>query len=280
MRSFDSKLTLLSLALLSSITACSSDTSAPTGGGCASGALFCDDFERGLDVTPPSGWATDLKGGALVLDDSQHYSGAKSVKISTQAGAGSKRALLRLAASDVFPAPGNAFYGRMMFRLEAAPTASVHWTLLQAGGLVSGENYHALYRYGGQQPVLENGAFVGSQWMANYETPDSYSGNGPSSDCYQHASGKVIPVGQWSCVEWQFDGPNNALSLWVDGEPLSELDVRGTGQGCVAQPATFEWTAPQFDHLDVGWESYQTDEARTLWLDDIVLDSERIGCPN
>jgi hypothetical protein len=75
------------------------------------------------------------------------------------------------------------FYGRMMFRLESAPTASVHWTIIEGSGLVpvDGQSYHALYRYGGQQPVMNGTTFVGSQLMANYETPDSYSGTGPSS---------------------------------------------------------------------------------------------------
>jgi hypothetical protein len=256
-------------------SACSTDPAGPASNADCAGARFCDDFEGYASGTVPSGnWAAQLKAGAVVVDESEHYSGSKSLKFSSDAGAGTKRALLRIAASSVFPAPGNAFYGRMMFRLESAPTTSVHYTLLQAGGLISGQNYHALYRYGGQHPVA-----LGSQWMANYETPDSYSGTGPSSDCWHHANGTVVPVGTWSCVEWQFDGPNNALSLWLDGQALSDLSVVGKGDGCVNQPATFEWTAPQFDFLDVGWESYQTDEARTLWLDDVALGTERIGCP-
>jgi hypothetical protein len=278
MRRSGSWLLFASLPLFSGLAACSQSPSSSPKSDCT-GQLFCDDFEHyATGATPSGAFAAQLKAGAITIDETQHYSGAKSVKLSTEAAAGSKRALLRLAASSVFPVPGNAFYGRMMFRLEAAPTTSVHWTLLQAGGLVEGQNYHALYRYGGQLPVVDNGV-AGSQWMANYETPDSYAGTGPASDCYQHANGKVIPVSEWSCVEWHFDGPSNALSLWLDGEAVSGLNVTGTGQGCVAQPATFEWTAPRFDTLDVGWESYQTDDARTLWLDDIALSTERLGCP-
>jgi hypothetical protein len=29
-----------------------------------------------------------------------------------------------------------------------------------------------------------------------------------------------------------------------------------------------------------GWESYQTDGARALWLDDVVISSARVGCPS
>jgi hypothetical protein len=153
--------------------------------------------------------------------------------------------------------------------------------LIQGSGLVPGQSYHALYRYGGQQPVMQGSTFVGSQLMANYETPDSYGGNpvGPGSDCWFHSSGVVVPVGTWSCVEWQFDGPNNTMRLWLDGQPVPSLTVTGVGQGCVNQPATFPWTAPSFDRLDLGWESYQADDARTLYIDDVVVSATKVGCP-
>jgi hypothetical protein len=254
--------------------------SAGTGANPCAKALFCDDFEKYAAGSVPTGtFKTQINSGAITIDESQHASGSKSVKLTTQAKDGTKTALLKLDSKDVFPVAGNAFYGRMMFRLEAAPTASVHWTLIQAGGLISGQNYHSLYRYGGQQPVTQNGSFVGSQLMANYETPDSYSGTGPKSDCWFHANKRVVPVGKWSCVEWKFDGPNNQMRLWLDGVALPDLDVNGIGQGCVNQPATYAWTAPVFDHLDVGWEAYQNDEARTLYIDDLVISKEPIGCP-
>jgi hypothetical protein len=216
MRFFASRRLLTALLLGSA--ACSSKESNNSPSACEH-ALFCDDFEASATGANPSGaWAARLGAGTLSVDESQHHSGNKSVKLSTEGGSGTKRALLRLLSNGVFPLPNNTLFGRLMFRLESAPETSVHWTLIQAGGLVEGQTYHALYRYGGQHPITANGAFVGSQWMANYETPDSYSGTGPGSDCWHHANQTVIPVGQWSCVEWQFDGPNNAMNLWLDGE--------------------------------------------------------------
>jgi hypothetical protein len=89
----------------------------------------------------------------------------------------------------------------------------------------------------------------------------------------------VAPVGRWACVEWEFDGPNNAMHFWLDGQPIDSLTVMGTGQGCVHQPQTFTWAAPDFSTLELGWESYQGDDARTLYLDDIVIATARVGCP-
>ena len=246
-------------------------------------AIFCDDFESYAAGQAPGGnWTKSTNLGAVAVDDTQSHSGKKSVKFTTQSSSGSKTAYIRLGnatGKTVFPAPGNSFYGRMMFRLESAPTASVHWTLLEGSGLLPGKTYHALYRYGGQLPVTQGSTFVGSQLMANYETPDSYGGNGPSSDCWAHASKVVVPVAKWSCVEWQFDGANNTMRLWLDGAAVPSLTVAGVGQGCVNQPASFAWTAPTFDRLDLGWESYQADDARTVYIDDVVIATTKVGCP-
>jgi hypothetical protein len=256
---------------------------AGTGGGnpCTT-ALLCDDFESYTTGVPPGGnWTRTMTSGATIaIDTAQFRSGSKSVKVTTPAGtSGSRTAYIRTAAASVFPAAQSGFYGRMMFRLESAPTASVHWTFVQGSGLIAGQAYHALYRYGGQVPVMQGTTFVGSQLMANYETPDSYNGTGPGSDCWKHSNKTVVPVGAWSCAEWQFDGPTNTMRFWLDGTAIDTLTVMTTGSGCVNQAATYQWTAPNFDRLDLGWESYQPDSARTMWIDDVAISRTRIGCP-
>ena len=244
------------------------------------GALFCDDFEDyDKGKSPGAPWAERVSSGTVSVDDAQQVSGSKSVKFTTEAKDGTKTAFLRLKSDSVFPVDGNLFYGRMMVRLESAPTASVHWTLLQSTGTVPNQTYRSQYRYGGQHPIMDGGTFTGSQLMANYETPDSYSGNGPSSDCWVHANMKVLPTGAWVCVEWEFDGPNDAMRFWMNDQALEDLSVSGTGQGCVSQPETYRWTAPTFSELEIGWESYQNDAARTLYIDDLVVSKTRVGCP-
>jgi hypothetical protein len=245
-------------------------------------ALFCDDFESYTAGNAPGApWMRQVSSGSTAaVDTTQARSGTKSVKFVAASGSGSKTAYIRLASTSmktIFPVTPNVVYGRMMFRLEAAPTGDVHWTFLEGSGLVPGQSYHALYRYGGQHPVMNGSTFVGSQLMANYETPDSYGGTGPKSDCWQHANKVVIPEGKWSCAEWQFDGPNNTMRLWLDGAAIDTLTVVGAGSGCGT--ATAVWTAPTFDRFDLGWESYQQDTARTIWIDDVVVSKTRIGCP-
>jgi hypothetical protein len=236
-------------------------------------AVYCDDFESyGATLAGP--WTARTAAGSVTLDTTEHVSGAKSVRFSTEA-ASSVTAMMRLQGPGLLPVVGNVVYGRMLFKLAAAPTASVHWTMIQGLGVVPGQTYHAAYRYGGQMPVPS-----GNELMANYDTPDWYSNKStPGSDCWRHASGRVIPVERWVCIEWKFDGPNAGMQLWLDGQATPDLTIAGHGDGCVNAAADFPWTAPSFTSIDLGWESYQADAPRTAWVDDVVISTTPIGCP-
>ena len=236
-------------------------------------AVYCDDFE-GYTTAPTAPWSTRATSGSVAMDTTNFVSGTQSVKFSTQA-ASSVTAMLRLQGSTLLPVDGNVLYGRMLFKLESAPTTSVHWTMIQGLGIVPGQTYHAAYRYGGQVPLS-----AGNEMMANYETPDWYSDKTtPGSDCWHHANNRVIPVAKWVCVEWKFDGPAAGMQLWLDTQEVPEMAVTGHGDGCVNAANDFPWTAPSFTSIDLGWESYQTDEPRTAWIDDVVISTTRVGCP-
>ncbi|HTQ06453.1 MAG TPA: hypothetical protein VMI54_21485 [Polyangiaceae bacterium] len=255
----------------------------PPGNPCDT-ALYCDDFES-YDTAPNGKWTPRTSSGSVAIDTTEHASGSKSVKFTTQA-ASSATAMIRIQDPSIFPVPGNVFYGRMMFYVESVPMQSVHWTMLEGLGIVPGQTYHALYRYGGQLPVTQGSTFVGSQLMANYDTPDWYSDKStPGSDCWHHANGRVVPVATWTCVEWKFDGPNDGMKLWLDGVAAPDLTIAGhgdsnNGDGCVNANNNIPWAAPSFASLDVGWESYQMDDPRTVYVDDVAISTTRIGCPN
>jgi hypothetical protein len=250
-----------------------------SGGACV-GALVCDDFESYASGAAPAGpWAVAATAGSVTVDRSRAYSGAQSVKVLAPASTGYRSVMLRLSSHGL-PVAGNVVYGRMMFWLDSSPATMVHWTFIDGEGLVSTMAYHAVVRYGGQIPITGgDGGFLGNQLMASYDTPDSYNGVGPSSDCYQHSQSRVVPLQTWTCAEWEFDGPDNTMRFWMDGQALDDLTVNGTGQGCTQQPNGYVWTAPNFAQIDVGWESYQADDARNLWIDDVGIGTQRVGCP-
>ena len=260
-------------------------SSSSTGSGpvdpCAT-AIYCDNFDSYAPGGDPGGkWVTSKNNGSISVDTTRAHSGASSVKFTADKSSGYRSVMLALKDKSLLPVAGNVVYGRMMFWLESAPEGTVHWTFLDGQGPVPNQPYSAVYRYGGQLPVTQNGTFVASQMMANYDSPSSY-GNppmGPSSDCWLHSDKKVIPVGAWTCAEWRFDGPNNEMHFWMNGTEVPDLTMKDTGQGCVHQPQTYTWEAPSFEQLDLGWESYQADEARTMWVDDVVISTTRVGCP-
>jgi hypothetical protein len=247
---------------------------AGTGANPCDSALFCDDFES-YSSAPNGKWTLRTTSGAAVaIDQSQHVSGSQSVKFTTPSGS-SVTSFIRIQDASIFPPPNDTIYGRMMYRVEAEPTQSVHWTMIAGLGLVPGQSYHSEYRYGGQMPVT-----AGSQLMANYETPDWYSNKStPGSDCWHHSNARVIKAATWTCVEWKFDGQANGMQMWLDGMAADDLTIMGHGDGCVNAANDFTWTAPSFASLDLGWESYQQDDPRTAYIDDVVLSTTKIGCP-
>ncbi|HEY4104581.1 MAG TPA: hypothetical protein VGM44_11855, partial [Polyangiaceae bacterium] len=248
--------------------------------GCAS-ALLCDDFEKYTTGMPPgSPWTNNANGGTVTVDATHVHSGTHAVKFAAalSTDANSYRSLMiNLQNSMLLPTMDNVVYGRMMFFLDSAPTMSVHWTFIDGQGKVPGQNYHSVYRYGGQLPITNGADFVGSQLMANYDTPDSYAtpAVGPSSDCWLHSDKVVVPVGAWACAEWKFDGAANKMQFWLNGSEVTSLAMNGTGQGCVHEDATFAWSAPSFDRIDLGFESYQADDARNLWIDDVAIGTQK-----
>jgi hypothetical protein len=239
------------------------DTGPPVGD--CSTALLCEDFEAYPAGQGPAGpWTVDTAQASVVIDETRAVSGARSVRITTEDGEGTyRRAFMSVTGAPVFPLDGNVMYGRMMIWLTAAPEGSVHWTNIQGEGDVEGMGFRGLSRYGGQHD---------GRLMANYET------SGISTDCWQH-SDTTIPVGQWACFEWRFNGPNDEMNFWLDGAPLDDLTVIGMGEGCGGNDAGGYWYSPIYDTLRLGWEHYQATSGKELWIDDVAVDVERIGCP-
>ena len=233
------------------------------GGGCA-GALVCEDFESYTDK-PGGNWKVETNTGtAILIDNTKHVSGSKSVKFTTSGANNYQRAFIGLS-SPIFPIAGNAFYGRMMMYVTKAANDGVHWTMIEADGPVAAQSItNANVRYGGQQM---------QHLMANYDS------TGKKSDCWQHSETKM-PEGKWACMQWYFDGSTNTQKFWLDSVAIDDLTVTGMGQGCIAQETNDTWYFPQsFSKTYVGWESYQKDDAREVWIDDFALGTAPIACP-
>jgi hypothetical protein len=77
-------------------------------------------------------------------------------------------------------------------------------------------------------------------------------------------SGKYLPTDRWSCVEWMYDGNAGELRTFLDGEELSELHQTDAPRETPSEFAlgVFVSKGPTYD----------------VWIDEVALDSQRIGC--
>ncbi len=245
------------------------DASSPAtdGGGDAgaadecAGRAVCDSFE-GAALLPI--WkASTAQGGAVAISTERAYRGTHAVKVSTGATT-YQRAMFETTGTPLFPLAKDELFGRMMVWLEQPAKDGVHWTMVDAFGPVAGQNnVNAHVRYGGQHQ---------GKLMANYDT------SGASTDCWQHSQ-TVMPVGKWVCFAFRFARATNELQLWMDGTEVTDIHVKGTGQGCIGNDLGGQWLAPTMTKATLGWESYQQDVGHTMYIDDVVLDDTAVGCP-
>jgi hypothetical protein len=242
---------------------------ADTGGsprGCAAFAL-CDDFEGAAvgGKPDPAMWtvgAPNVTGtGALEIDDGQHHSGARSVKVSGQGGYSNHIFLTNAAAIANL---GSGVWARFWVRLSDG-LGEGHTAFLAMTDAADGGKH---LRMGGQSKIL----------MWNRESDDAtLPALGPTGI----AASRALPANQWLCVEFNVDGTTTPASMrtWVDGVEVSGLRVDATptpdlDELWLRKPS---WR-PALTDFSLGWESY-AGQAMTLWFDDVALDRARIGCP-
>ena len=233
---------------------------------------FSDDFESHVaGQLPGAPWKEETyKSGAVILVDQQHaFSGHQAMHVLTPAGANYRRGYLAIHLHDPLPQLQAGFFGRAMVWLDAAPgTEDVHWTLLQGEGRSADDRYNSIYRLGLEQRG-------GTQLMANFETTPPLR-----TDCRQQST-RTLPVRRWACVEFQFDVASNELQFWIDGKPIAHVvDRARAADACRGNDLSGQWLAPpRFDSLYLGFERYGTTPVdQNLWMDDVALSRQRVGC--
>jgi len=241
---------------------------------CPSGALVCDDFESyPLGVSLAPNWTTQVVGGQVQIDTSRPFRGAKGVHLTTTLspanepartnGGPLRAATLIKEGPPLFPLPGNAFFGRAMIWLTQMPPGGVHFSNVEALGRLP-DGTLAKYGEGGMYQKL----------LAGYTVRPATELDLPTVDCSKSAT-TGLPEGRWVCLEWQFDGGTDEMHEWLDGVLQTGVDVVQQAGGCAVP-----WTAPIFSKLYLGWRHAQPSSIDTeMWLDDVVLDTTRVGCP-
>jgi hypothetical protein len=231
----------------------------PAGTGCAPGAaFFCEDFEA-LAVgtaTASNGWRPE---GTLSID-SQVAQGTRSLHLQPNGGQFSRIVL------TPFAPPNNSFFGRMNVFVQAFPTAPAysHFVFVEVTG-------------NGGERVRP----IGGQFIPEGNGPSTYWGvgsdAGATGDWTKWEPRVLTENGRWICMEWQMNAADNSVRVFIDGVARPELGVSTNDHGGSGSPFVF----PTFNSIWLGWWNFQggtTPAQFNIWLDDIVLSSQRVGC--
>lgn len=240
------------------------------------GHLLCEDFES-FDVgAPPSGRWTITKNGtgtSLVVDSVNKHSGAKAAHFSGSLKS-SNSVHMSTTGAPLFPVAGNTLFVRFMMYVKTYPGSQneeMHTRLLWIGssGMV-------LDTSGGGITTNNNKVYA----------METYNGIGVerlSSGHYRDTSQRMSAapnLGQWLCWEMEVDNAGGPPA-GVKGAALTHLWRQGTELKLAVKGGESEtWGAVPFEKLNVSFFAYQTAaEPSDFWIDDLVMDTKRIGCP-
>jgi hypothetical protein len=220
---------------------------------------FCESFE---DVAPgaapnPAVWTRNAND--VVVAAGRAARGKQSLHVGPLNG-GSHY----IHESKSFAATGPAFYGRMFLWVERfpvespqPPTTVYHWDFFEATGQPDGGGFAV--RLGGHNRAS------GELFLRLNIEPHSAL---PETGLFD----KNFPMTarRWYCIEWFLDGPNNEARFWYDGVERTDLHWQKT------KP---EYVFPAFRSMKFGWYEHQgTKTPYEAYLDEIALDTQRIGC--
>jgi hypothetical protein len=227
-----------------------------SGGTSACTALFCDNFENYTAGTAPNGSWTVSSATQVTVDSVHTFSGTKSVHFTGLATNDP-----RLITKATLPNSNNNVFGRFMLWQSQVPNRNHSNFIAGLGQLPTGGL--AVYNWGGHY----------GEFMSNYSVTDGFT-----------LPGGMWKVGQWTCIEWQFDGsPNPAggtmdeLRIWQDGILTGYVPTEGGD--AATHGGGGRYIAPKFDTIEIGQrltDIYTLDYS----VDDFALSNARIGCPN
>lgn len=225
----------------------------------ATDLTLCEDFEAAAIDTGT--WSVEASSSNTVeLDTTEAARGNQSLRITANNGFGFVR------VSNIFPMPNNVYWARMFLRVARYSSVDwAHWTVAEAAGAGDG----SLIRVGGQYVtnLQRNRWGVGSD-------------GGPTGDWTNHDQDpngmpEEPPLNQWTCLEWLHDGASDVTRFFVDAMEHPSLATTADDHGGSNAP----YVMPEFESVWFGWWQYQADPmAFDVFVDEIAVDDERIGC--
>jgi len=235
-------------------------------------AFFFDDFEGGTVGQQPAAWNRWINysveaGNALgnpqfaLLDDSEAFRGEQSVHFHTEGATQPAMLSFTLPAnlSRVFI---RAFVkSRIQVGGVAADSVSNHETMIGLRSTPNDGNFEI--RFGGAKGALG----------FNIVGPGRNDAVAPQQA--QWGSGPGLQANTWRCIEIGFDNSNPSnpsATASMDGVVVRSV----TNNWHVG--ITQQWLDDMFHEVVLGWQSFSPAPANDVWMDDVVLSSDPVGC--
>ncbi|KAK5116240.1 hypothetical protein LTR62_008567 [Meristemomyces frigidus] len=218
-------------------------------------AQISDGFENGWNNNTWPIYAPDCnQGGTIVLDSTIAHTGKNSLKVT---GGSSGYCGHIFFGTTAVPAGGNVFVRAWM--RHTLPVGSNHVTFLTMpdSGL-AGKHL----RLSGQEGIFEYNRESDDATLPDLSPPGVNSSVG-------------FPTSTWECLEYNLKS-DGTIETWFNGNVVTGLTV---GAGFTNANSNGWGTAykPAITGVYFGWESY-AGSVDTVWYDDIVIASSRVGC--
>ncbi len=229
------------------------------------GVLFQDTFESGTVNTTPAGWSTllgyNLNGSNVstgsnyaLVDSSKAYTGTKSIHFK-----GSMTQILRPLPSGVTRLYMRAYVN--MGKQMGSQPGDNHEHIM---GVKATQDANDEIRVGQIKGVLGTNV-VGTIGSDNIAPTQASWGKGP-----------IISANQWHCVETAMlsDTSYDELRMWVDGALVHSIT---SGADWNNGALIANWMEGKFKFAEFGFHSFSSNTT-DIWMDDIVVSTQPIGC--
>lgn len=212
---------------------------------------ICLDFENVGIGSQPDGWGTD--GKAPVVNSEKSHSGTKSLKASGSDYGTSGYITYRNIPSK--------HWGRMFYQMGSnlQTTNYLHITFVELLSLNSGFPVRVV------DTNLGSSDLSMMKYILNIDQGGGQEGGLASPTKFSY----YAAVDNWVCVEWMMDPTTQKAALWADGVEAYNA--------VLTYPSPNQIPSNSFDQIRIGLRTYKG-AFNTVWLDDIVVGPNRIGC--
>ncbi len=226
------------------------------------GSLLCDGFEGSAPDAADSPFKFEVGAGSTgVVDTTKSFRGTKSVHLKTNGGQGFITETSTFTGATA--ATNNNQWGRIWIWFETKAAPASHDVFIRLEDTASKAESAQLHVAGGSRGQLASEIRSGSDL---YHPKILDPAPKPLPD---GTVGFPLATPKWQCWEWHTTA-DNTLDFYIDGVEYTKMKV----------VAADKWPFPIFKKLYLGFMQFGTTPATELWIDEVAVSSERVGCGN